>query len=693
VGGGPNTLPLAGNSLILTASSDQKSFTLSGSHTYAKPGVHYGTVEVSDGGGGTNSKTFTEMIHGPQSISFPTIPTHAYGDAPFAISATGGGSGKAVTFASTDTKVSAVSGATSGVDGSGNGTGNATVTVLEPGTCDITASQAGDAIYYQAREVSQSFTVNKAGQTITFGTLTGKTYGDPDFTVNATGSSGLPVSFSVGTTDQCTVSGNTVTIIGAGSCTVTASQPGNASYTPATGVSQSFTITQASATIILDQNSLSPAYDGNPHLATATTSPAGLGYSVSYTDAGGTAVTHPTNAGSYSVTATITDPNYEGATTGTLVIGKANQTITVTSPAPAGATYQTGFMVAATAGSGLGIAYRSSGACANTGASFTMTGGTGTCTVRFDQAGNGNYAAAAEVNETVMAQKAGQTITFRSLANRTYGDAPFSVGATASSGLTVSFAVGSSDPCTISGSMVTITGAGSCTVTASQAGNANYTPAPSVSHTLTIAKAATTTTLTSSVTPSILGQGVSFTAKVTATNGSITPVGTITFRDGTTILASGIALDGTGAATYTTSALAVGSHSITASYSGNDNFNAGAGSAPIGQQVRYTVKVLSTSSLLFALQLQNNTGANVSASIRTVTAECVVTYAATPPTTCGTAPLETIDKAFWIVANYWGFGPTYLYGIRAQGLTRGQQYDLLVRTAGDPIWHAIQFTV
>ena len=44
--------------------------------------------------------------------------------------------------------------------------------------------------------------------------------------------------------------------------------------------------------------------------------------------------------------------------------------------------------------SGLSVTYGSSGSCSNTGASYTMTSSTGTCTVTFDQAGNGNYTAA-----------------------------------------------------------------------------------------------------------------------------------------------------------------------------------------------------------------------------------------------------------------------------------------------------------
>ena len=77
-------------------------------------------------------------------------------------------------------------------------------------------------------------------QTITFGPLPNRAYGDPPFTVSATSSSNLPVTFSA--TGDCSVSGNTVTLTAAGSCTVTAHQSGGGGYNPAPDVSQGFFI-------------------------------------------------------------------------------------------------------------------------------------------------------------------------------------------------------------------------------------------------------------------------------------------------------------------------------------------------------------------------------------------------------------------------------------------------------------------
>jgi hypothetical protein len=168
-------------------------------------------------------------------------------------------------------------------------------------------------------------------------------------------------------------------------------------------------------------------------------------------------------------------------------IAKADQTITVLVHAPATATYDDAFSVAATSDSGLAVAYTSSGACPNAGATFRMTSGTGTCLAKYDQAGDGAYNAAPQVVESVVARKADQAITFDFLDDGTYGDPDFDVGAFASSNLGVTFTAGGT--CTISGVTVHLTGAGTCTVTAAQAGDANFNAAPPVSQSFDAAKA------------------------------------------------------------------------------------------------------------------------------------------------------------------------------------------------------------
>ena len=97
--------------------------------------------------------------------------------------------------------------------------------------------------------------------------------------------------------------------------------------------------------------------------------------------------------------------------------------------------------------------------------------------------------------------------------------------------------------------------------------------------TFAVNKANTNTSLTSSANPSKFGQSVTFTATVVRIPaGSGTPTGTVTFKEGATTLGTGT-LNGSGVATFATSTLSVGSHSMTAEYGGDGNFNTSASSA------------------------------------------------------------------------------------------------------------------
>ena len=98
-------------------------------------------------------------------------------------------------------------------------------------------------------------------------------------------------------------------------------------------------------------------------------------------------------------------------------------------------------------------------------------------------------------------------------------------------------------------------------------------------------KASSQTRLASSHRTSNYGQSVTFTATVRAHRGkSTTLTGTVTFKDGATIIASDVPLVGN-KATFTTTALTLGSHTITAVYNGDDNFS-GSTSSRFNQRVR-----------------------------------------------------------------------------------------------------------
>ncbi len=94
-----------------------------------------------------------------------------------------------------------------------------------------------------------------------------------------------------------------------------------------------------------------------------------------------------------------------------------------------------------------------------------------------------------------------QTITFPAIAAQVFGNAPFTVSATSSSGLAVTIAV-QSGPATISGNTVTLTGAGKVVLAATQAGNANYSAAPPVTQSFVVSAAAPSVTPSYTITAS-----------------------------------------------------------------------------------------------------------------------------------------------------------------------------------------------
>jgi hypothetical protein len=118
-----------------------------------------------------------------------------------------------------------------------------TVTLLTLGGCTITAAQAGNGSYAAASPVTQQFAVTRGGQTIAFAGPAATRLSAGTVSVTATATSGLPVEFATTTPPVCTVSGRTVTLIAAGSCTITAGQPGNDNYAAATTVSRTFAVT------------------------------------------------------------------------------------------------------------------------------------------------------------------------------------------------------------------------------------------------------------------------------------------------------------------------------------------------------------------------------------------------------------------------------------------------------------------
>jgi hypothetical protein len=168
--------------------------------------------------------------------------------------------------------------------------------------------------------------------------------------------------------------------------------------------------------------------------------------------------------------------------THTLHAIKADQNITFEQPASP-QPYGTSFSVAPTASSGLAVQVDVQGSCSLDGSQVTMTSGDGACVIHATQPGDQNYNPAPEVARVVSATPAEQYITFEAPQSPLPQGARFTLTASANSGLPVSFnATGS---CELQDQQAHITASeGLCTLTASQAGDQNYLPAPDVTHTV-----------------------------------------------------------------------------------------------------------------------------------------------------------------------------------------------------------------
>ncbi len=264
------------------------------------------------------------------------------------------------------------------------------------GTYTVVASASGSTGGYSyAGSATGTLTIAKAAQTITFGSLSSKTYGNPPFTLGATASSGLTVAYTSSTPAVATVSGSAVTIVGAGATTITASQSGDANRLSAPSVDQTLTVNPATASVVL--GSLERTYNGSAQGATVTTAPAGLTCNVTYDGD----PTVPVHAGMYAVAASVADSNYTGSASGTLQIVRATQAITFPTldPVPFGAAP---FALPATASSGLPVSYSSSNpAVATISGNLLTLIGPGTTTLTASQGGSGDYYAAADVAQSL----------------------------------------------------------------------------------------------------------------------------------------------------------------------------------------------------------------------------------------------------------------------------------------------------
>jgi hypothetical protein len=467
-----------------------------------------------------------------------------------------------------------------------------TVSFTAAGTCVIDANQAGDADWNPAPQAQQTFPVGKGSQTITFTSTppASAQVGGPTYTVTATASSGLPVTFTIdaSASSVCSISGSTVSFIGNGTCVIDANQAGDANWNPAPQAQQPVPVGKGDQTITFTSTAPASAKVGGPTYTVTATASSGLpvtftidasassvcsisGSTVSFT-AVGTCVIDANQAG---------DANWNPAPQmqQPVAVAKGDQTITFTSTAPAGA--KVGgptYTVTATASSGLTVTFTidasASSVCSISGSTVSFIGA-GTCVIDANQAGNANWNPAPQAQQPFPVAKGDQTITFTSSApvGAKVGGPTYTVTATASSGLPVTFTIdpSASSVCSISGSTVSFTAGGICVIDANQAGNANFNAAPQVQQSFAVAKADQTITFTSTP-PATAKIGDTYTVSATASSGL-----TVTF----TIDASATSVCSVSGSLVTFNA--GGSCVIDANQAGNASFNA----APQVQQSVY----------------------------------------------------------------------------------------------------------
>jgi hypothetical protein len=331
-------------------------------------------------------------------------------------------------------------------------------------------------------------------QTISFDHLTSRTFGDPDFALDATSTSGLPVTFSSSDLSVLSISGTNATIVGAGTVSITAHQAGNAIYLPAPDVTNPLIIDKASQTISFTLPTSMLISDAPLTLGATATSGLAITYESTHSGIiqinGSTA--EPTGLGFAEIIAKQAgNANYNAAPDVTMGINvtKGSQVITF-APLPAKTFGDQIFALSASSSSGLDLTYVSSNTAVATISGDQVTILTaGTTTITASQAGTNEFDPAAPVDQLLTVNRAGQVITFSLASELKFTLDPVDLVASSSSALDVSFTSSNEAVATISsGGTLVFVGVGTTVITASQAGDNNYNAANPVSRTLLVTK-------------------------------------------------------------------------------------------------------------------------------------------------------------------------------------------------------------
>ena len=353
----------------------------------------------------------------------------------FTSTAPGGATVGGATYTPTATATSGLA-VTIAVDGSSSAVCSISagaVSFQTPGSCVLDANQTGNGTYNAAPQVADL--QRRQGQPdhhLHLDPPGTATVGGATYTAAATASWGLTVTFTSGTPTICTSSGtngSVFTFVANGTCTVNANQAGGTNYNPAPQVQQSFGV-KHSQTVNFTSTAPGGATVGGATYTPTATATSGLAVTITVDTSSSGICSISGGAVSFQTPGScVLDANQAGNTgfyaapqvQQTFNVAKGNQTITFTSTAPGAATVGGAtYTAAATASSGLTVAFSSgsTAVCTSGGANgsvFTFVG-SGSCIVDANQAGNGNWNAANQAQQTFTVSKQNQTITFTSTA-------------------------------------------------------------------------------------------------------------------------------------------------------------------------------------------------------------------------------------------------------------------------------------
>jgi len=395
-----------------------------------------------------------------------SVPAKVFGNAPFAITPPTTNSNGVLTYTSSDSNVASVSGST--------------ITIVAPGTATITANQANSQ-HYLANSIDTILTVGQATPTITNFSVPTKIIGNAAFNITAP-TSNSPGAFTYTSSNEAvaTIAGNTITIVGVGSATITADQATTTNYLAGT-ITANFQVNQI--TTVLTGFSVPAKQFANADFAlvnpTTNNSIGALSFTSSNTAVATIVGNMVTIVGVGSSIITVNQEsttNYtSGTATATLTVSKAT---TVLSGFAVGAkTFgDASFNIVAptTNGDGAFTYFSSNTAVATVSGSTITIVGAGTSTITANQATTTNYLAAT-TTATLTVAKAPAGLTNFSLPVKIIGNGPFAITPpTTNSTGALSYFSSNSSVATVAGTTITIAGIGTSTITANQATTANY---------------------------------------------------------------------------------------------------------------------------------------------------------------------------------------------------------------------------